>query len=550
MPSSGGHDLCKLNRMARWVGLDCLVALAFLSGCGNGGSLDVGADSGSSPPPQQDGGVAESSPSDAQLVMDGQGGMDAGADADAANLDSSAPCRALDASATRTVSGTIAVQPGTPLGGVRAGMAGLSYEKSRLAAGMFQPNNAALIAMFRLLGPSILRVGGNSVDRSTWNGEDAGAPPSDAGTPANITPSDVDALAAFAKAAGWTVLYGVNMKASTPVIAAQEAAYAAGSLGSSLYGLEIGNEVDEYKSTLASPTTWSYATFRPQWEAFAAAIRAGGAGANVPLTGPASAWNYMMYTVPFATDEASRIVLLTQHYYRASGLAATSTLDLLLKPDPKLIAMLQALSTAAPSNKIRGTYRCSECNSFYAGGAPGVSNVYGAGLWAIDFLFTNAQYGSSGVNFHGGGDGPSYTPIADDNGVVVEARPVFYGMLLFSLSGTGPMASTNLTGVAGINFTAYAVLPADGSVNVVLVNKEASTAVHASVDLGKAVTSAKITRLEGPALDATTCITLGGTTVSPAGTWTPGPVETATVSGQTAVVDVAPASAVLVHATP
>jgi hypothetical protein len=528
--------------LARSVASVFLAALAVLCACGNGSPAGWTVDSGS-PPPQD----AWAESSDAQVR---DGALSDVWGNDAADLDAGAACPSLDASVTTTASAAILVQPGAPLGTVRSGMAGFSYEKSRLALGFFRGDNAALIAMFRLLGSSVLRVGGNSVDRSTWNGLDAGAPPSDAGVPANITPADVDALAAFVKAAGWTVIYGVNMKASTPAIAAQEAAYVSGALGSSLYGLEIGNEVDLYKSTLASPTTWSYALFRPQWETFAAAIRAGGAGANAPLTGPATAWNYMTYTVPFATDEASRTLLLTQHYYRANGKLATSTLDLLLTPDPKLAPMLQALSAAASTNKIRDSYRCSECNSFYAGGAPGVSDAFGTALWAIDFLFANAQYGSAGVNFHSGGDGPGYTPIADANGAVVEARPVFYGMLLFSLAGTGPMAATKVTGTTGINFTAYAVMPADGSVSVVLVNKDAATAVRASVDMGKAVTSATVTRLEGPALDATTCVTLGGVAVTPAGTWTPMPPEKAAVSGTTAVVVVAPASAVLVRAKP
>ncbi len=84
---------------------------------------------------------------------------------------------------------------------------------------------------------------------------------------------------------------------------------------------------------------------------------------------------------------------------------------------------LQALSTAASTNQIVGGYRMSECNSYSGGGALGVSDAYGTALWVIDFLFANAQYGSTGVNLHTGGNGPGYTPIADANGTVVEARP-------------------------------------------------------------------------------------------------------------------------------
>jgi hypothetical protein len=48
--------------------------------------------------------------------------------------------------------------------------AGLSYEKSKLTVPMFTGDNAALIQLFRLLGPSVLRIGANQVDRSSWNG--------------------------------------------------------------------------------------------------------------------------------------------------------------------------------------------------------------------------------------------------------------------------------------------------------------------------------------------------------------------------------------------
>ena len=411
--------------------------------------------------------------------------------------------------------------------------------------GFFEGSNAAAIAMFKLLGPGVLRVGANSVDRSSWNGNDAGTSPPQS----NTSQADVDALAAFAKAAGWTVLYGLNMKTSTPAYAANEAAYAANALGSSLYGFEIGNEPDLYTSTRGSPSSWSYSIFKSQWEPFATAIRGSGAGASAPFTGPASSYNYKGYTVPFAGDEGKNLVLLTQHYYRADGSLPTSTIDELLAPDPNLVTELKALSSAATSNGIPRAYRCSECNSFYNGGAPGVSDGYGTALWAIDFLFRNAENGSSGVNFHGGGDGAGYTPIANSSSGMVEgARPVYYGMLLFTLAGSGPVVATQVSGTSSINFTAYAVTPSDGSTRVVLVNKDATATVRATIDVGRTVSGAPVTRLQGPSLDATSGLTIGGTPVTPMGTWSPGPPEYACSTGNQPTVDVPPASAVVVRA--
>ncbi len=425
------------------------------------------------------------------------------------------------------------VAPGTVLAQIGPGFAGLSYEKSHMQDGFFRGDNTALIAMLRLLGPSVLRIGANAVDRTTW--ESAGGPAS-----TTITKAEVDGFAALIKAAGWSAIYGVNMKTSMPSYAADEAAYAAADLGTNLYGFEIGNEPDLYPSSVVS----SYGDFTTKWESFFSAMRAGGAGPNAAFTGPASAANYDSWTVPFASDEASNITLLTQHYYRANGQDPSSTLDLLLQPDPNLVNELKALSAAAKANNIANAYRCAECNSFYNGGAAGVSDEYGTALWGVDFLFTNAQYGASGVNFHGGNN--VYTPIADANGAVVAAHPLFYGMLVFSLAGTGAMLGTQVS-VPNVNFTAYAVKPGDGSTNVVLVNKDASNGVQASVDMGAAVGSASAIYLQAPSLDATSGITLGGAGVTPTGTWSPNPPYAVSSSGNNVAVLVPPGSIALVH---
>jgi hypothetical protein len=440
------------------------------------------------------------------------------------------------------VGATITVDPATTLGTIGPGFVGLSYEKSHLEDGFFRGDNAALIAMVDLLGPSVLRVGGNSVDETVWQTYDGGAP-GDAAAPAVITHAEVDGLAAFAKAANWRVIYGVNLKLSSASVAEDEARYAASALGADLYGFEIGNECDLYTKVVSSPGAWTYDTFRTDWASFAAAIRAGTPGA--PLTGPASASHYATWTVPFAADEASEIDLLTQHYYRANGQLATSTIDLLLTPDPALPTELAALSAAATGGKLANRYRLAECNSFYNGGAPDVSDAFGTALWAIDFLFTNAQNGATGVNFHGGGNGTGYTPIADTGGNVVGARPIFYGMLAFAKAGQGPVLKTT-GGPAGLNFSSYAVALAGSQKSIVLSNKDRTTTVRATVDAGASLSSAQAMRLTAPSLDSPTGETLGGVAIGSDGTFSPDAPQVLTVSGTTFTVDVPPGSAVLV----
>jgi hypothetical protein len=89
----------------------------------------------------------------------------------------------------------------------------------------------------------------------------------------------------------------------------------------------------------------------------------------------------------------------------------------------------------------------------------------------IDFLFDVALGGATGVNMHGGSNAPGYTPIADDDGGVIEARPEYYGLLFFTLAGTGTLLDTQLS-AGSVDATAYGVRAATGGLNLVVVNKD------------------------------------------------------------------------------
>ena len=56
----------------------------------------------------------------------------------------------------------------TAIGVIGPAFAGLSYEKAQMANPFFSPQNTDAVGLFRLIGPSLLRIGGNSADRTTW----------------------------------------------------------------------------------------------------------------------------------------------------------------------------------------------------------------------------------------------------------------------------------------------------------------------------------------------------------------------------------------------
>src|SRR5579862_2784276 len=117
---------------------------------------------------------------------------------------------------------------------------GLSFEIEALRdTELTNPRYAAAAA---LLGPGIVRFGGNSVDLSTWS---PNPPPGD---DSDLTGTDFDRGFAFARQAHWTMYLGVNLGAFLPDTFAAEAGYAAGRSGATgaLAAIEIGNEPDVY----------------------------------------------------------------------------------------------------------------------------------------------------------------------------------------------------------------------------------------------------------------------------------------------------------------
>ena len=442
------------------------------------------------------------------------------------------------------------VTRGTVTGRVVPRFVGLSFEKTHMTDGFFSAGHAPLVALLKLLGPGNLRIGANDVDYGVWM--PSATPVAPGTTSRNIGTVEVDALSDFLTATGWQVIYGVNMKTSTPPAAVAEASYASMRLGTRMSALEIGNEINFFGA---------YATIGPQWETFATAILSAVPG--LPLAGPASGAD-PSFDVPFARDEASRLVLLTHHYYRGGAGSAVATMANLLAPDPAVTSQGRTVSTAATGNQIRDGFRWGEMNSFSGHGQAGVSDAFGSALWSIDFMMTTAQIaGCSGVNFHGGGQnqdgnscpsGPTsctrpfrYSPIVEVDSRVTAAAPLYYGLLLVSQAGTGDVLQTRATAGA-LNFTAYTIAPADGSTSVLLVNKDATSGVTAAVDIGAASSSATAVFLRAPSLDATSGVTLGEAGITPGGAWSPRAPYSLPIAGNVVSVVVPPASAVLVRA--
>ncbi len=491
--------------------------------------------------------------------------------------------------------------------------AGLSYEKNSLYENpnyLFQASNANLIALFQLLGPSILRLGGSSVDHNVWVGPggygyvSASENLNTGQTPGAIATRDVDNLFEFVAKTGWKCLYGINLGCAGPIpatngigpnftpppattseYAAAEIAYVVDYYSDLLFGFEIGNEPNLYGSSFWYGNTWNFDTFESPttpigiWDTFYNAIVEQTPAAIPFCTGPATAdGEEDNWTVTFGQNVTkSKIFLLTDHYYRKLAFAgevdgdpASANAANLVTPDstltgtvlPELYAGCYTGYNSKPP--IGVPFRISECNSYPHAEASSASNCYASTLWVIDFLFNLAQGGSTGANFHGGSD-LIYAPIQDSGGAVTSVQPEYYGILLFTLAGQGPLYT--ISQISGYNVTAYAVFSSPG-LNVVVVNKDSANSFDITIDLPSnmiAVSAVYITVTQssdggGPSLTATDGVTIQGATISnscefvidgtsypnlPTGT----PLSVNTESNSTDTCVVQPLSAVLIQIT-
>jgi hypothetical protein len=351
--------------------------------------------------------------------------------------------------------------------------------------------------------------------------------------PLAVGKADLNRLFSFARAVQWRVILGVNLGHFDPDIAADEAAYASQAGGTSLMAIEIGNEPDLFMFNGERPLLWNYADFRHELETYIQAIhsRASDVPIAAPVTYGASGISWFQQTM---VDDGAHLALATHHLYPLTRLPITlwgsptaPTIDNLLGP-----AVMQH-TAAVVDELVQGSslpLQISEINSVANLGKSGVSNVFATALWSADELFTLAEHGVRGVNFHTiFSRCYGYTPICFD-GSTYRAQPLYYGLLLFhaATQGTGQTVSVHVE--ANANLAAHGVIGSDSKLRLLLINKSrAAIAVH--VVMPQTISSATYIRLIAPSLDSISEITLGGQPVNAAGGWQP--TESIPLSGDT-----------------
>lgn len=431
---------------------------------------------------------------------------------------------------------------------------GLSYEKNILAQpGVFVPENAILRRLLIQLGKGNLRLGAAAVDRTGWTRETRTAATGNA----VVTADDLDRFYALVSSAGWSVVHALNLRSSRPEIAADEAEYVATKVEETLVAFEIGNEPD----SKFPADRYRVDDYIREFRTFVSAIRARVPGAR--FVGPGATYipnqgllrltsGVDEWAVPFAREMGPEIAQLTHHIYavgpgRGTGpeedFAATIPNLLSTATRERFVGGLEKLARAAEQAGI--SYRINETNSCWGGGRVGVSDTFAAALWGADYLFTLANHGAAGANFHAGTQ--AYTPIETRGADQSRARPLYYGLLLFHECSQGRPIAVRATSGAELAVSVYATLAPDQSVAVAIINREQTQGVAVQLDATHYFSEGRVLRLEAPALDATSGVAFGGAAVAADGSWKPVSNETVAREGRVFSIRVPAASAAVVR---
>jgi hypothetical protein len=446
------------------------------------------------------------------------------------------------------------------------GAIGLSIEAQELAGSGLSAHDSSLVELMRLLGPGVLRIGGDSLDESWWTSQNEPAP---AWATSTITPADLGRLRELLEAAGWRAILGVNLGHFDPARAAGEALVAEHVLGPHLLGLEIGNEPSNYGNPDIGLRSSSYSVgeYLHELAAYSTAIRSAVPG--IALYGPdLGSFAPLSWLQAVASDKGASFTSLDVHYYPthysvAKGACAAAPMPSpgeLLSPEVReaeneaLKSIHEAGQVAHLPTRISETNDSSSCD---LPGAPSISPVFASALWSLDWALRAASAGVAGINFHGnfGRCIPeAFTPVCEPRHVAaaraaVTARPEYYGLLAARELEGGRFVPTHLSSSGSLpNLTSYATVGSSGTIRIAIDNMALEGPAE-TVSIPASGYTASYQVLAGPSLTARSEITLAHAGLTAAGQWHPRRMSPSRV-GRWFRVMVQPASAVIVKLKP
>ncbi|KAA1474784.1 hypothetical protein DENSPDRAFT_349005 [Dentipellis sp. KUC8613] len=346
-----------------------------------------------------------------------------------------------------------------------------------------------------------IRVGGTSCDTTFFSASldvPMILPPEPLGffQPENVTygPAYFDYFRTFVDDTALT--FGVNLadNSSTHVTnAVDEASAAISALGKSLAAIEIGNEPDLYIPTLR-PSTYNQSDYINEWLTISHHVHTDSLP-DLPLQfgalarPPTDALGFQLETLlDFGITSDQRARVFSQHHYFFDNPGAEPQLATLMNHAHTATQIAPFLLTAADARAQGIKYIIGETSSASGGGRAGISDVFGAALWVLDYLLYAASSNVRQMFFHQHTNHTDviraypYTafqpvPIEGDGSSV---RPMYYGILAFDAALGRGKSVVSLSSDA--HLPAYALYEGGRLDTVVIVNMNLHNATSAGLD--------------------------------------------------------------------
>lgn len=410
---------------------------------------------------------------------------------------------------------TIRINSSSPGILIPADYTGMTYEARSFLVDSLKPSNHTLIRYFKTAGIKVFRVGGNTVENLIYNPNTPGnRHPAD-----SLTKSELDSLFVFAGAVGCKIILDLNFGGYfDPSLVAQEVSYVMSHYSSQVLAFEIANEPNLYYYNGLRTPAYTYDSFQVQYLQYVDTIRK--YTPNAPVAGPCvaqdSVWQYMN---PFAHNMKGIVNLLTQHYFAVPRFPGTvqNRIDSLLGwiITDSIKNLCDTLVMRADSDDV--PFRMDACNAASEISRWGLNNSFGASLWLLDYMYSLAGAGVSGINVHS--TSASAATVINDVSGNYSAWSLYYGLLAFQLNDNGHFLPYNFIGSAN-NLAIHPVLDTLGNINVTLINKDTLNPVSFQLYADSMVyTTGQMISLTAPTVSDTFGITLGGSAVTASGAW-------------------------------
>ena len=306
---------------------------------------------------------------------------------------------------------------------------GLSTEYSELPAYERQLSIfERVLALLRVRdgAPLILRIGGDSADKTYWNPVSRRLPPGSF----VLTPGWFRQTGKLLGQLRLRAILDLNLAARSPYMAVALARAALGYLpAGTIAGFEIGNEPDRFGHG------YSTNQYAAEFRAYARALNR--VAPRIPLMGPAitsTASNFNWLEGVVAGDRAE-LGVLTGHRYSLSACADPDsplypTIARVLSDSTSVVMARSVKPAVRLAHQSGRPFRLDEANSVTCGGLAGVSDTFATALWAPDALSEVLSTGADGVNVHIRPGKVNAPFLVNPRGLT--ARPLLYGLILFA----------------------------------------------------------------------------------------------------------------------